>query len=618
MLRKHINYKFVVMLSCIFLIASMPLHVLADETNGTDEESNQKAGNSVDGEYDSKDEVIYGKLDASGETDEMYVVNTFHVTKAGKLVDYGNYTNIRNLTDLTDITMPSNNKVAFEATESEFYYQGELENKALPWDISIRYLLDGKEIQPESLAGKSGEVEIHIQTRKNDEVDPVFFNYYMQQVSVTLDPSKFSDIVAPKGIKANEGKNQQITFSILPEEEENFIITADVTEFELQPIQINALPANIAIDDPDFSSMTSEFKSLADAIAQLHSGTAQLNNGISDLNAGVSELSSGSTEYRNGINELNQQSDALVNGSGEIKKALGQINQALNAGTETPDLSEIKQLPKGLHELASGLREASQGIKQLKGNYEQAYGHLAKAIQAIPDVELSDADIKALKESDLDEETVNQLIELSKTAKNVKKTFAEVQKAFDAIPATLDEIMKNLKTTADEVDTTAEEVKKGLQDFDPEQQIEQLQNGIAALNKEYNGFHSGVVAYTEGVGSLATSYRKLDNGIQSLSGNIPSLDRGASELEEGVKELKDETKDLPGEVESEIEEALEEFDYSDFKPVSFVSEKNKKIEVVQFVLQTDSIEMPEEEDENTDEKVEKKGVWQRFLDLFGL
>src|SRR5699024_10748925 len=152
------------------------------------------------------------------------------------------------------------------------YYQGELEKQVLPWNIAIHYILDGDEIEPDELAGKSGKIEIHIQTEENDTVDPVFFNYYLQQISVTLDPEKFDNIQAPEGIKANEGKKQRITFSVMPEEESELIITADVEEFELDPIELNALPANIAMEDPDFGSQTGQFKTLSDAISDLHTG----------------------------------------------------------------------------------------------------------------------------------------------------------------------------------------------------------------------------------------------------------------------------------------------------------------------------------------------------------
>src|SRR5690625_6543476 len=75
----------------------------------------------------------------------MYVVNSFQVTEPGSLVDYGPYESVRNLTDLTDITLENDNEVHFEAeSKQDFFYQGTLDNQALPWNISITYVLDGE------------------------------------------------------------------------------------------------------------------------------------------------------------------------------------------------------------------------------------------------------------------------------------------------------------------------------------------------------------------------------------------------------------------------------------------------------------------------------------------
>lgn len=605
MVKKYMKGVSVILLCGIFVFAHLPQGAFA-------------AKESPD-YYDSKDEVIYGKLHETGKTESMYVVNTFHVQEPGEIIDYGDYTDVRNLTDLSPIDMESGDEVSFEASDSEFYYQGMLKEQPLPWDISIRYFLDGKRIEPSELPGKSGEIKIEIKTKENSSVDSVFFDYYLQQISVTMDPAIFSDIQAPKGTKANEGKNQLVTFSILPGEEEDLILTADVENFELDPIEINALPANLAIDSPDFDSLTGDFETLSDAIEALHAGTSELNEGISELNDGTSELSNGSSDYRSGINQLNEQSGELINGSKQIKNALNQLNEEVNVNTDMPDLDELEKLPEGIQGFAKGLREAASGIRELKEGYEEAYHVLDESIAEIPDLVLSDDDMKALKESDLDDETVEELIELNQSAQMVKATFQEVDDAFKQVPETLDEVIENVNTIADEVEIGAKEIESGLNDFDPEGQIQELQNGIATMNNEYNTFHEGLIAYTDGVGTLSTSYEELDDGIQSLNDNVPELANGSSELNDGVGELREETKDLPDEVESEIEEALDEFDFSDFEPVSYVSDKNKDVNVVQFVLQTESIELPDDDDEDdSDEEESSDSIWQRFLNLFGL
>src|SRR5699024_2812694 len=160
------------LLSCLLIVATLPMNVFA-----------------ASGKYSSKDEVIYGKLDPSGKVNNMYVVNSFEVDKPGEFTDYGKYINVRNLTDLTTIDQ-KNNKVSFEA-EADFHYQGELEQKQLPWDISITYKLDGKEMKPEDLLGENGDLEIQIETKANKEIDQTFIDYYMLQIGVMFDPKKF-------------------------------------------------------------------------------------------------------------------------------------------------------------------------------------------------------------------------------------------------------------------------------------------------------------------------------------------------------------------------------------------------------------------------------------------
>ncbi|MCS0543757.1 hypothetical protein NXY55_27675 [Aeromonas veronii] len=46
---------------------------------------------STEGIISTKDEVVYATLSANGKQQELYVVNTLDIEKAGKIVDYGSY-----------------------------------------------------------------------------------------------------------------------------------------------------------------------------------------------------------------------------------------------------------------------------------------------------------------------------------------------------------------------------------------------------------------------------------------------------------------------------------------------------------------------------------------------
>src|SRR5699024_11455171 len=131
-----------------------------------------------------------------------------------------------------------------------FFYQRKLDHQALNWNLSITYVLDGQEIKQKELTGKSGQLEIQIETRENTKVAPVFFEYYLLQIELTLDPLHFGNIQAPEGTEANDGKGKLISFNVMPEVEEVLIASADVTDFELEPMQISAIPGTHRFEGP--------------------------------------------------------------------------------------------------------------------------------------------------------------------------------------------------------------------------------------------------------------------------------------------------------------------------------------------------------------------------------
>ena len=63
-------------------------------------------------------------------------------------------------------------------------------------------------------------------------------------------------------------------------------------------------------------------------------------------------------------------------------------------------------------------------------------------------------------------------------------------------------------------------------------------------------------------------------------------------------------------------ELMEDYDFPEFDPVSFVDKRNTNVTAVQFVLLTDAIEKPEPEAAEPELQPEPT-MWDRFLALFG-
>ncbi len=121
--------------------------------------------------------------------------------------------------------------------------------------------------------------------------------------------------------------------------------------------------------------------------------------------------------------------------------------------------------------------------------------------------------------------------------------------------------------------------------------------------------------YTGGVGQLSKSYQKMHQGILKLSGGTGDLDNGVAELHNGTRELYESTSDLPEQMKEEVDRMISEYDKSDFEAFSFVSDQNKNVNLVQFVIKTESIIKEEPKTKEVEEK-EAKGFWEKLIDLF--
>ena len=122
--------------------------------------------------------------------------------------------------------------------------------------------------------------------------------------------------------------------------------------------------------------------------------------------------------------------------------------------------------------------------------------------------------------------------------------------------------------------------------------------------------------YTDGVKQLNENYGTLSAGISELAGGTSQLASGANRLSHGVAELDKATSDLPAQMRERMGELMEDYEFPEFNPISFVDKRNQNVTAVQFVLLTDAIEKPEPEAPAPEPEPEPS-IWDRFLDLFG-
>lgn len=349
-----------------------------------------------------KEEVIYGILNPDGSVRSIHVVNIFD---GGKILDYGDYSEIRNLTTTEKINR-NGDVITIDTTSDKFYYQGTMVKKELPWLISIKYYLDGKEVKGDELDGKSGELKIHITIKQNKNSNDVFFKNYALQISLSLDNRLCKNIKSDKATVAEAGSKKQLSYTVLPGFDADIAVMATVKDFEMDAIQINGIRLNMGmdVDTDDFKTQISELvnaiKELDDGATGLLDGASQLadgmqnyvnglnafKNGITFLTNGLDELSNGASHINFGLSELAKQNDAMLEGAMAIQQAtFDAVNmQIAGMGLPTltpenyyeilssiPQLAEVKQKLDGVVQFTEGLRNYLNGVEEINSGTDE-------------------------------------------------------------------------------------------------------------------------------------------------------------------------------------------------------------------------------------------------------
>lgn len=623
-----------------------------------------------------KEEVIYVTLAADGSVKNTYVVNSF---EGGDITDYGNYASVKML-NTGDTIQQDGDTITLSSSAQKVYYQGELTDAEIPWNISLRYYLDGTEYPAGEIAGKSGRLEIRFQIAENTACSGTFYEDYALQASFTLETEQCRNISAPDATIANVGGNKQLTYTILPGEGIDTAISADVTDFEMSAVSINGihLNLNVEVDDTELKDKVSELmdaiEQLDDGAAELSDGSAELLDGTSDIKDGASSLHSGITELDKGVvtlqnglstvqaglNSLQGQSSALVHGSAEVKTALITIQTAVNSLSVTSeDLSalteasgQIKQAIGALCDGAAAL-QANLGYAQYKalmsqngldidalrdGN-AQAISALNQQIAALQGTLGQIGGVSGMEEQAAQlQAQIGLLQQVMTLLEGNNAAIGGTESYLNGIAAELPALTEGLASLSAQYETFDAAIAQMVDTLSGMiGNLSALSDGVNQLVDKYGELDAGIGDYTDGVAQIVAGYSQVMEGVSSLaegskelaSGSgelydgtadlydgVVSLCDGAQEMADGTGAFREETADMDTQIDEEIDSLLDAIGGSMDDPVSFVSVKNTNVDSVQFVIQTDAIEVDETDEAAAAE--EDPSFWQKLLRLFGL
>ena len=536
----------------------------------------------------SKEEVIYGKLAPDGTVQSIYAVNHFEATAGDPITDYGSYTAVRNMTTTDPLTQGDGTVSLTPSADGSVYYEGTMDpSTPLPWLIEVHYILDGTEVEPEDLAGRSGALIIRIDVNPNPDCSGDWFNQYALQTTVTLDTAHADNIRADGGTIASVGSEKQIVFTLLPGQTSEVEVAADVTDFTMPAITFNGVQLQLKLDI-DGVSLTNRLNQLTTGTGQLDEGTAAVSEGITALQQGLTMLS--------------QQSGLLTTGSSAINSALSQLQSAVSGISASND--QLSALLTASSQIGDGLAQLDDGVAQLDNqvNYEAFKEILAQ----------NGLDLDTLTQGNQQAIAMLQNLTCLPVVGDQISQIILLLQGNTALSSAVQMYLDTVSSGIGALRQGTSAVREGYDAFD---------QGIQAMATALNGMLQNMALLSDAVTTLATQYSTFDTGVNAYTQGVDQILAGTQQLGaasallvSGAHQLYTQTSSLH--LDEQLSGLLNALSGAQ-TPVSFTSSQNTGVTALQFALQTQPIELPADQTAQ-DQPAKEMSFWDKLLNLFGL
>ena len=360
-------------------------------------------GSKVSEKEIGKEETVYVIADNTGKEQKIIV--------SDHLINNDDKDTLEDASTLKDIEIvkgdetftQSGNKVTWQADGNDIFYQGTSESE-LPVTQKLTYYLDGKEVTPEELAGKSGEVTIRFDYTNNQkvtaEIDGKDEDIYVPFMAVSgmILGDEFSDIEVENGKVISDGSNNVVVGYALPGLKESLNVKdsdfdgdvtipdyvevkAKVENFKLDTtmtVVMNATNFISADGDNDTSKLDEVFDTLTDAMDQLTDGSAELADGVDTLKSKMGD-------FKDGVGTLQSGVHAYTDGAGKIASGITQLSDS------------IPTLSNGVGTLNSSAATIADGVELLDNTLKTSFTDQEKAAMQTQAASAVDAMAEGIK-----------------------------------------------------------------------------------------------------------------------------------------------------------------------------------------------------------------------------
>ena len=495
----------------------------------------------------TKNETIYSTLNYNGVVKKTTINTRLSDLEKGSIVDYTKLDDIKNINGREKFSLDSGT-LTWKSTGKDIFYQGKL-SEELPIKVTAKYYLNGEEVNPKKIKGKSGDVKI-VYSFTNESYDKSSGMYTPFVVTTTsiINSDNNTDIDISSGKVVNTGTKNIVTGISAPglydsvglselKDMDKVTITYNTTKFSMNEVYFIITPKLLSEVDVSVlnkvDSLNSSLNTLQNGMNELQNGSSTLNdgakkieNGTKSLNEGLKTASTGMEQVNEGANELNSKVtsinslvnaliDIMTNGTSTDPKVIERVNyekQIINSYDETilPKLEQLQTLYLGNLQAINTLKTTNESISEVYNGYSLGNFKLDSTDTRNLPI-LSEYFTTILKGQGKSEEEINSTITNLTT---VKKTYEGNLQLITLLEGN----NQALLTSKDLIGTVSSK--------------------LSELNDGTNKLSNGTKQISDGLTKLYSGSNELLSGTTNLSNGTNTLNEGIIKINsEGISKL---------------------------------------------------------------------------------
>lgn len=496
----------------------------------------------------TKNETIYSTLNYNGVIKKTTINTRLSDLEKGSVVDYTKLDDIKNINGREKFSLDSGT-ITWKSTGKDIFYQGKV-TEELPIKVTAKYYLNGEEVNPKKIKGKSGDVKI-VYSFTNESYDKSSGMYTPFVVTTTsiINSDNNTDIDISNGKVVNTGTKNIVTGISAPglydsvglnelKDMDKVTITYNTTKFSMNEVYFIITPKLLSEVDVNMLSKVDSLNSslntlqtgmnelqngsstLNDGAKKIENGTKSLTDGLKSANNGMQEVNSGASELNSKVTSINSLINALVdvmtNGNSTDSEVIERVNyekQVINSydATILPKLEQLQTLYLGNIQAINTLKTTNESISQIYNGY------------SLGNFKLDSTDTRQLPI--LSEYFTNLLTSQGMSNEEIKSTITNlttVKKTYEGnlqLITLLEGNNQALLTSKDLIGTVSSklsELNEGTNKLS--NGTKQINDGLTKLYSGSNELLSGTVNLSNGTNTLNEGIIKINNeGISKLT-----------------------------------------------------------------------------------------------------